>query len=36
MAYSLATADELVTRTRAAFDSLKAEGRVTPLMRGKP
>ena len=36
MAYSRATADELVMRTRAAFDSLKAEGQVTRLLDGKP
>lgn len=36
MAYSRATADELVTRTRAAFASLKAEGQVTRLLDGSP
>lgn len=33
MAYSLSTADEIVARTRAAFNSLKAEGAVTRLMK---
>ena len=35
MAYSLATADETVNRTRAAFDGLKAEGRVRLLLSGQ-
>ncbi|WP_439859750.1 ABC transporter substrate-binding protein [Pseudomonas sp. MBLB4136] len=35
MAYSQATADETVTRTRAAFDSLKAEGQVGRLLSGR-
>ena len=35
LAYSLATGDETVTRTRAAFDSLKAEGQVSRLLRGE-
>lgn len=34
MAYSLSTADEIVARTRTAFNSLKAEGAVTQLMKG--
>lgn len=34
MAYSQATADELVTRTRVAFDALKAEGQVIRLLDG--
>jgi polar amino acid transport system substrate-binding protein len=33
MAYSNATANETVARTRAAFDKLKADGTVTRLMR---
>jgi polar amino acid transport system substrate-binding protein len=32
MAYSLATSDDTVARTRKAFDQLKAEGLVTRLM----
>ena len=34
MAYSLSTADEIVARTRTAFNSLKAEGAVAQLMKG--
>ncbi|MGV8843190.1 MAG: substrate-binding periplasmic protein [Pseudomonas sp.] len=36
MAYSLTTADEIVRRSRAAFDSLNAEGEVRRLMAGQP
>ena len=36
MAYSRGTADEVVNRTRAAFDKLKADGTVTRLMRPRP
>jgi polar amino acid transport system substrate-binding protein len=36
MAYSRATADDTVTRSRAALDSLKAEGLVTRLMSARP
>jgi polar amino acid transport system substrate-binding protein len=35
MAYSRATADEIVTRSRAAFDSLKREGLLTRLLNGE-
>jgi polar amino acid transport system substrate-binding protein len=35
MAYSKSTSDDIVARTRAAFDSLKAEGVVTQLMQKK-
>jgi polar amino acid transport system substrate-binding protein len=35
MAYSRSTSDDIVARTRAAFESLKAEGVVTQLMQGK-
>lgn len=35
MAYSHSTSDDIVARTRAAFDSLKAEGVVKKLMQGK-
>jgi polar amino acid transport system substrate-binding protein len=35
MAYSQSTSDDIVARTRAAFDSLKAEGVVKQLMQGK-
>ena len=35
MAYSLSTDDETVARTRGAFDSLKAEGKVTQLLTGE-
>ena len=35
MAYSNSTSDDIVARTRAAFDSLKAEGAVKHLMQGK-
>jgi len=35
MAYSRSTADDIVARTRAAFDSLKAEGTVARLMKAK-
>jgi polar amino acid transport system substrate-binding protein len=35
LAYSLATDDEIVARTRTAFDRLKAEGTITRLMSGK-
>lgn len=35
MAYSGLTADDIVARTRAAFDSLKAEGVVERLMKVK-
>lgn len=35
MAYSRATADAIVTRSRAAFDSLKREGLLTRLMNGE-
>jgi len=35
MAYSLATADQIVARTRAAFDKLKADGTVARLMNAK-
>jgi polar amino acid transport system substrate-binding protein len=36
MAYSHGTPDEVVNRTRAAFDKLKADGTVTRLMRPAP
>jgi polar amino acid transport system substrate-binding protein len=36
MAYSRGTSDEVVNRTRAAFDKLKADGTVTRLMRPRP
>jgi polar amino acid transport system substrate-binding protein len=36
MAYSQSTSDDIVVRTRAAFDSLKAEGVVKQLMQKKP
>lgn len=36
MAYSRSTDDELVARSRAAFDSLAAEGVVSRLMNGAP
>jgi polar amino acid transport system substrate-binding protein len=36
MAYSRHTPDETVTRTRNAFDLIKAEGTVARLMRAKP
>lgn len=35
MAYNRSTADDVVARTRAALDRLKAEGMVTRLMNGK-
>ncbi len=35
MAYSRSTPDDIVLRTRAAFDSLKAEGVVARLMKSK-
>ncbi|MDX1369226.1 ABC transporter substrate-binding protein [Pseudomonas sp.] len=35
MAYSSATADAIVARSRAAFDSLKSEGLLTRLMNAK-
>jgi polar amino acid transport system substrate-binding protein len=35
MAYSQSTSDDIVLRTRAAFDSLKAEGVVMQLMQEK-
>ncbi len=35
MAYSQSTSDDVVARTRAAFDSLKAEGVVMQLMQEK-
>ncbi len=35
MAYSRSTSDDIVARTRAAFDSLKAEGVVAKLMKVK-
>jgi len=35
MAYSRATADAIVTRSRAAFDSLKSEGLLTRLLNGE-
>jgi polar amino acid transport system substrate-binding protein len=36
MAYSRGTSDEVVNRTRTAFDKLKADGTVTRLMRPRP
>jgi polar amino acid transport system substrate-binding protein len=36
MAYSRGTSDDVVNRTRAAFDKLKADGTVTRLMRPRP
>lgn len=36
MAYSRGTPDEIVKRTRAAFDKLKADGTVARLMRPAP
>jgi polar amino acid transport system substrate-binding protein len=36
MAYSRGTSDEVVNRTRAAFDKLKADGTVSRLMRPRP
>ena len=36
MAYSHGTPDDIVNRTRAAFDKLKADGTVTRLMRSAP
>jgi polar amino acid transport system substrate-binding protein len=36
MAYSRGTSDEVVKRTRAAFDKLKSDGTVTRLMRPRP
>ncbi len=36
MAYSAATADNTVQRTRAAFDKLKADGTVRRIMERKP
>lgn len=36
MAYSRSTPDETVTRTRNAFDHIKAEGMVARLMSAKP
>jgi polar amino acid transport system substrate-binding protein len=35
MAYSQSTSDDIVARTRGAFDSLEAEGVVKQLMQGK-
>jgi polar amino acid transport system substrate-binding protein len=35
IAYSRSTADDIVARTRAALDRLKADGMVTRLMNGK-
>ena len=35
MAYSRATDDEVVTRSRAAFDKLKGEGVVAKLMNAR-
>jgi polar amino acid transport system substrate-binding protein len=36
MAYSRSTPDEVVNRTRAAFDKLKSDGTVSRLMRPRP
>jgi polar amino acid transport system substrate-binding protein len=36
MAYSRSTPDEVVNRTKAAFDKLKADGTVARLMRPAP
>ena len=36
MAYSLGTPDAIVERTRAAFDKLKAEGKVERIVKAKP
>ncbi|MGM9489455.1 substrate-binding periplasmic protein [Ideonella sp. YS5] len=36
MAYSRSTSDEVVNRTRAAFDKLKSDGTVSRLMRPRP